>query len=615
MLMQNAMRTLSPYTRNPTLKSNPALVSAVLSLTFCFAAAAMPAHPRLLVTEDEWKGLHSRMEEQPAVREIIRATTARADAAIAAPPLTYQLTGRRMLSVSRDALQRVLDLSTAWKVSGERRYLDRCRAEMLAVCAFNDWHPVHHLDTAEMQAAVAIGYDWLHADLSDADRGIIETALLEKGLKETFKYKALQKRGNNWNQVCMGGMILSAVALMEIEPELCSKALAEAMAAMPTGLEGSYPPDGAYSEGGGYWQYGTEFAALAIESLRTAGLPVSSIVNHPGFLESGRYVVLAHGSSGLLYNYGDTKERPLAPNPAGAWMARENRSSALLDFFGAPFLRIDERKASRLLALAAFWLPSPDEVKTDTLPLHFLGGGHSPVAFHRTGFGKEDTFLGVKAGKADVPHGHMDAGSFVLDHKGERWAADLGSQDYHSLEEKGIVLFDMDQGSKRWAVFRLNNLSHNTLTYNGTHHRVGGEARIISSKGSPENETLLDISDPLGLPEGAGAQRRFAIGGTSAILTVTDTLTGLKPGDIITWHMATRAEVSSEGDGMILSSGKERLSLALSSPQGGRATARPADPPPASHDEANPGITRITLDATAGNDGKVTVTASFHESQ
>lgn len=569
----------------------------------------MPAHPRLLVTEADWKKLPARMEAEPAVKEIIRATLVRADSVLEAPPLTYTLTGRRMLSVSREAIERVLNLSTAWKVSGERKYLDRCREELLNVAAFKDWHPVHHLDTAEMQAAVAIGYDWLYDELSPADRKTIEAALLEKGLKETFEYKSIQRRPNNWNQVCMAGMVLSSIALMDVEPELCGKALDEARAGIKVGLNGSYAADGAYSEGGGYWQYGTDFAILIVEALRSAGLPDAGIVSHPGFLESGRYVVQAYGTSGLLFNYGDNKESRIGMSMAGAWMTGANHSSVLREFFLPPFLKIDARKDTRFLALAAFWMPTADEVKEDKLPLHFLGAGHSPVAFHRTGFGTGDLFVGIKAGKADVPHGHMDAGSFVLDWAGGRWATDLGSQNYNDLEQKGIVLFDMKQHGSRWAVFRLNNFTHNTLTYNGKLHRIGGEAKILSSKGVPENETIVDMAPPLGLPKGASAQRRFTMeGGT---VTVTDTLEGLKRGDKITWHVMTVAEAEMRKDGIELKLGDKRMQLDLSSPQWQSTKTSPADPPTTDYDEENPGMTRIFLDATAGKDGKVEIKAVF----
>lgn len=58
----------------------------------------------------------------------------------------------------------------------------------------------------------------------------------------------------------------------------------------------------------------------------------------------------------------------------------------------------------------------------------------------------------------------MDAGSFVYEKNGVRWAMDLGMQNYFSLESKGVDLWNQSQEGQRWDVFRLNNMAHNTLT-------------------------------------------------------------------------------------------------------------------------------------------------------
>lgn len=593
------------------MKSTHPYLSAFFFLIVACSAVAVPAHPRLLVPETGWEKLPARMEAQPIVADIIRATTARADLVIGEPPLERKLKGRRMLSVSRDAIGRILDLATAWKVSGERKYFERCREELLNVCAFADWHPEHHLDTAEMQTAVAIGYDWLYQELSASDRTTIASALLEKGLKPTLESDYLHRRLNNWNQVCMGGMVLSAVALMDIEPDLSAKAIETARKSVSAALVAGYPADGAYAEGGGYWSYGTEYSILTAEALRTAGLPDAGIVSHPGFLESGYYLAQVHGTSGLLFNYGDNGESRLKANPGAVWMARENESSVLRDFILPAFRSIGPNEGGRLLALAAFWFPPEEKVREDSLQNHFRGTGHSPIAIHRTGFEKKDLFLGIKAGTAKVNHGHMDAGSFVIDWAGHRWASDLGRQDYHSLEETGMNLFEMSQDSARWTAFRWNNFSHNTLTYNGRLHRVSGTARIVSSEGPPTNESVIDMTAPLDLPKGASATRRFRMDGEALRVTVTDELEGLEPGDTITWNLMTRADASPRKGGFDLSMDGKQMSLDISSPQSESVTAAPADPPPAAHDEENPGTTRLMLRAVAGQDGRIRIQAAF----
>ncbi len=593
------------------MKSLYLLSLTIVWFTLPSALLAAPEHPRLLVTATDWKNLPARMEADPRVKKIISGTIARADLTLEKPLLAYKREGRRLLAVSRDAIERVLDLSTAWKVTGEKRYLDRCRDEMLAISNFSDWNPDHHLDTAEMQTALAFGYDWLFHDLTEEDKKIFSTTLRDKGLKSTLAQDRIMSWHNNWNQVCMGGMVLSAIALSDLEPELSTKALEAATKAIPKGLAGGYPADGAYSEGGGYWSYGTIYTILTIEALRTAKLPFEEISSHPGFLQSGYYVRQVYGTSGLLFNYGDNRERKIEFSAAMTWMAKQNQSKALSDFIAPTFDQIDAKAPDRFLALSAFWVPEKTDSNEKPLPNHFLGTGLSPIAIHRTGFQSKDLYLGIKAGKADVSHGHMDAGSFVIDWAGKRWANDLGMQTYHGLESNGINLFQMTQNSQRWSVFRLNNFSHNTLTYNGQPHQIEGKSEIISSTSAPQNETLLNLAPPLGLPKNATATRCFKMDADKLIITITDTLTGLNPQDTITWNLLTPATTTPTDTGFILTQDKAKMQLDLSSPQSGKPMASPADPPPKPHDEPNLGITRVQLKATADKDGAIVIQATF----
>jgi len=591
----------------------PSLSGLLAAILLLEPACALPEHPRLIIGKEAWEALPARMEKDPVVGGIVRTCIARADRVMGEETLTRELEGRRLLGVSRDAIMRVVDLSTAWKVTKNRRYLERCRDELIAVCGFTDWNPSHHLDVAEMQTAVAIGYDWLYYDLDPADRKTIESALIGKGLKTSYAVKNPRKWTNNWNQVCNGGLILSAIALLDVEPELAERAIGEALSFIPTALDVGYPPDGAYAEGGGYWEYGTIYTVLTIEALANAGFPMPSFARHPGLMASGDYIAQVYGTSGRLFNYGDNRESEIPASPAMLWMAREKKSASLRDFVMPAFRDLSVGKPDRFLAFAAFWLPDADGLKNDRLPTHFHGTGESPISMHRTGFGHRDLFLGIKAGKAGVNHGHMDAGSFVLDFLGKRWAIDLGMQKYHSLETLGIDLFGRSQNSGRWTVYRLNNSSHNTLTYNGKPHDIDGAAVIVSSEGGPNSQTVLDLSKPLGIPEGAGARRTFKVHPDGLGVTIVDELAGLNPGDVIEWKMLTRAQAGKEGDGLKLESGGEKLMLVLTSADASEAVAKPVDPPPAAHDRSNPGVSQITMRSTACEAGKVGITAVFRK--
>ena len=86
----------------------------------------------------------------------------------------------------------------------------------------------------------------------------------------------------------------------------------------------------------------------------------------------------------------------------------------------------------------------------------------------------EATFMGFKAGEMGASHGNLDAGSFVLDALGTRWAVDLGGDDYAL---PGYF------GSQRWTYYRLRAEGHNTLVIN--------PGMAVAGWGPNHNETLL----------------------------------------------------------------------------------------------------------------------------
>jgi hypothetical protein len=75
----------------------------------------------------------------------------------------------------------------------------------------------------------------------------------------------------------------------------------------------------------------------------------------------------------------------------------------------------------------------------------------------------------------------MDAGSFVYEKNGVRWALELGLQSYGTLESKGVALWNNKQDGQRWDVFRLGNTGHSTLVINGERHLVAGVPKIINT--------------------------------------------------------------------------------------------------------------------------------------
>ena len=142
-----------------------------------------------------------------------------------------------------------------------------------------------------------------------------------------------------------------------------------------------------------------------------------------------------------------------------------------------------------------------------------------------------------------------------------------------------------------------------------------GKSKILSSKSTPQHETLVNLAPVLGLPENATATRRFMMDSDQNTITITDSLSGLKPKDKITWNLFTPATPTPTDTGFLLSIKKANMQLDLTSPQSIQRLASPADPPPNTQDATNPGITRIHMNATADSEGKIQISAIFKTSR
>jgi acetyl-CoA acetyltransferase len=119
-------------------------------------------HPRLILRRGEEASLRRKIESDPLLRRAAKHVTTTADAIRKLKPVERKKVGRRLLGISWQCQKRVLYLSLAYRVTGDRSYAERAQEEMLAAAGFNDWNPSHFLDVAEMTAALAIGYDWLY---------------------------------------------------------------------------------------------------------------------------------------------------------------------------------------------------------------------------------------------------------------------------------------------------------------------------------------------------------------------------------------------------------------------------------------------------------------------
>ena len=192
-------------------------------------------HPRLMATNEDFDYIKNQIKTDENMKIWFSSLTVEVNKILKESPVEYELPdGVRLLSRSQIALKRIQSLCLMYQLTGNRKYADRAWIELKTVSdkkQFPDWNPKHFLDTAEMSAAVAIGYDWLYDYLSHNQKVVLQKALIDNALRPAisiFNNTANPNKvatwwkdsTNNWNTVCNGGITLAALAIADESPEI-----------------------------------------------------------------------------------------------------------------------------------------------------------------------------------------------------------------------------------------------------------------------------------------------------------------------------------------------------------------------------------------------------------
>ena len=549
--------------------------------------SVVPDHPRLLMLKGEEREIKKRVLAEALFRDLHHLNITECDKMLLLPTLTRNQVGRRILHTSAEAKRRIIYLSYSFRMTGNRAYLKAAEKVMLDMSKFEDWNPSHFLDVAEMTAGLAIGYDWLYDELSPSSKEIIAKAIQSKGLDEAKDEKKCWwlRADMNWNQVCNAGISLGALALFENDPAGSAALLNRSLQSIKLPMA-VYKNNGAYPEGYNYWVFGTANNVMLIDMFEKAFKSDYGLREMPGFMKTAafeqqlegpltaEYAIPIEKSTGnetdnmvsQSFSFGDSgfNTRVL---PIMYWFASKNKESSLLWNEVRKLKRDLKSETATLtkdnsLPFLLVWGNKID-LKNITIPVEkmFVAQGKGAMAVMRTSWDAPNAiFLGVKAGTEIHTHAHMDAGSFVMDANGVRWAMDFGMQEYESLESKGIDLFKMTQESPRWEVFRLNNLAHNTLTFNNKKHWIAG----ISTIENPiEKQGLMSVTTDISSFFPADAkkvERTFAIVDNKYV-QINDRIVTDDKQDTIRWNMLTTAipQITNNKTILLKQNGKELL--------------------------------------------------------
>ncbi len=567
-----------------------------------FRQRLRPGHPRLILRDEDLTGVRRLIAEDPLCAKWYEGVKKAAADLAARPPRKHELPdGRRLLSVSRDVLERLYHWGLLYRLEGDRKWLERAWQELQAVVNFPDWNPNHYLDTAEMMHAVAIGYDWFYGGWTDEQRKVIREGLWRHGLRLSHaSYLGLPGEGqqgwrevtNNWNFVCNGGSSLAAMALLDELPEPCTEVLRAGFQYIQIPLH-SFEPDGAWWEGIGYWGYSMMYLLSYLRGLETTfgtDFGLVAALAGKGFAKSGDFPIYLTSPSNGYFNFADSGDGGRGYSHWGFFYLAARYRNPL-------YLYFQRRNASRGTGDVVYYEPFSADlaVQNSALDRHFRGAEVGTMRGSWTD--ANAVFVGLKSGRNGIAHAHQDLGSFAFYGLGEKWVMDLGTEGQTYQSHKHHV--------PHLDFYRIRAEGHNTLVFNPRSEDgqdTKAPSRIVRWASSPdEAQAVVDLSEAY-RRHADSVQRGLRLFDQRRALLVQDEIRAARPNDV--WWFAhgdagTDYQIAAGGREVVLTRNGKLCRAVLLSPAGATFEVLPARPLPTSPDppmqHQNKGLKKLAV--------------------
>lgn len=537
-------------------------------------------HPRLLFSKQEEQRIRDLFGTEPLLDSLYVGLMKEAERLLLVPP---QEDPRReikntkdILPISREQVYRMVNLALAYRLSGDRRFAEKAEKELVHVCNFPDWDPIHYLDVAEMTTAVAIGYDWLYDVLAPSTRQLVVHSIKTKALDlvveeyNTGNADSWAKRETNWNVVCNTGMVLGALTIEEHYPELAKHIIGEAVRYIPNCLK-HFAPDGVCYEGPAYWGYTNMYLSLLLKALNDNFGGDFGLSEMVGVDKSVLYYMHSTSPSGKIFNFANSGSTAPAAEPIYFYFSRAFNQPEVATFYRDVLSKtVHEGNYFRFYFLSIPWYDTASST-ADALPkLKVYEGINDIVVFNGNQNIPNSLYLIAKTGDPDMAHQQLDIGTFIVEMNGIRWTDDLGTDNYNLPG-----FWDYKPDGQRWTYFRNSNFSHNTLSI---------DHKLQNSAGTGEIDRLDDrVAQPfvtMNMSTAYAGQSRFVYRTFRMLddtrILVTDSVGLQSPSQSVQWSVITSADVECKGNTAVLRKDGKSFSLKIASPTNASFTTKAA---------------------------------------
>lgn len=380
-------------------------------------------------------------------------------------------------------------------------------------------------------------------------------------LMETFagknNYHGWLRSTNNWNPVCLEGVVCSALIMIADRMERAVYvSIAEKY--VPNYLEG-FKEDGYCTEGVSYYNYGmSHYLVLREKVFQDTGGKIDLFGNSPKIQGIAAFPKNIEILSGIFPSIADcgANAQPLQSNPRYF-----NRALGInLSVDNKPDMGLTDNLTVQLLDVVMNLDNEVNSINTvASRPLRSFFA-QSGILIVRSG-AEDPRQIGValKGGHNNEAHNHNDLGSYTLVVGRQKIVEDPGSIPYN------IKTF----GSERYTAFKsLGSYGHSVPLICGKDQISGSKAKaVITGKSFSEDrdELEMDIASAYDIPELKEIKRRFILDRKEPSFSVND-IFAFDSKQIFETAITTRSAVRIiDSDHIELERGGEKMMLTIRS--------------------------------------------------
>jgi len=543
-------------------------VAACLLTAPAQAQTLRSGHPYLTFSDRHVAQFKQRVAEDSQAREAWTKTRADAEAALVKKP-----------GNDRELNAALMDLSLAYRMTGERKYADRAKALLEVYAGRANWvtdkpllarSPVWSSDLGMGTSAYIYGltFDAIYDALTPAERDRLAKALVKGAIKPTLndwidgaeRIHSLDTMGHNWFAHIVFGTGVAAIAIKTEEPEADSwiRRIDEA-AEEWTNYDGSaietkpqhFASNGAFAESINYANFAAEgylrFRRAWLDAFKENPAPTPRLAGLADYFIQNVYPTT---TGALSTNFGDGNPTASGASALANLWATGEQSSRILWYLNTvrPNPNQDVFAEPENLVQWPTAKAQTNAASGPGLPTSWIDRDLGAATL-RSSWAPNATFLALRSGFT-WNHNHADAGSFILWHKGRQLLIDSGNSGYGRPEYDGYY-----RQSVAHNVATLDGKAEPTSnTYNGSHF-VGRVDHLVDA-----GDLRFVWADATG-PNAATFERKYRsflwVGDT---ILVIDDLKGWQPGQF-EWLLHYEGEAKRQGQVITIKNGEAEVAV------------------------------------------------------